>query len=74
MQLMYTLQNLFQKNEESSNLQAGMKFLHHATPIFKGPLKHATWTYDMRNECARKVQDKIVQKSFSPELYICESE
>ena len=38
----HTAENLFRKMRKDSNQHDEMKILHHAIPIFKGPLKHAT--------------------------------
>ena len=43
-----TEEDLFKKIRKDSNLHDKMMILHHAIPIFKGPLKYATWIYDIR--------------------------
>ena len=50
------------------------RFSHHAIPIFKRPLKHATWIYDIRMNVQEKFKTRIVQMSFCPELPPCDSE
>ena len=44
----HTSEDLFKKMRKASNLEDKMKCLHHAIPIFKGPLKHASWIYYIR--------------------------
>ena len=61
-------EDLFKKMRKDSNLQDERKFLHHAFPIFKGPLKHATWIHDIRIKVQEKIKIRIVQVSFSSEL------
>ena len=58
----HTVKDLFKKMRKDSSLQDEMTFLHQTIPIFKGPLKHATWIYDIRI---------IVQKKFKIEICKC---
>ena len=48
---------LFKKMRKDSNLQDEMTFFHHAIPIFKGRLKHATWIHDIRMNM-QKIEDQ----------------
>ena len=59
---------------EDSYLQDEIKFLHHIIPIFKRPLKNATWTYAMRMNGQETFEIRIVQMSFRPELHMYECE
>ena len=51
-----------------------MMFLHHAIPIFKGPLKHATWIHDIKMNVEEKFKIKTLQIAFKTELHTCVSE
>ena len=51
-----------------------MKFLHHAIQIFKDPLKHTTWIHDIRMNVQEKLNIRIVQMTFSPEIHTFGSE
>ena len=70
----HTAKDSFKKMKKDSNLQDEMKFSQHAIPIFKEPLKHATWINDIRMNVQEKFTIRIVQMSFSPELHTCESD
>ena len=60
----HTARDSFKKMKKESNLQDKMKFLHHAIPIFKGQLKHATWILDIRMNVQEKFKIRFVQTSF----------
>ena len=70
----HTAKNFFKKMRKVSSWQDKMTFLHQAIPIFKGPLKHATWIHDIRMNVQEKFKIKIVQMLFSPELHSCDSD
>ena len=53
----HTAKDLFKKMWKDSSLRDKMTFLHRAIPIFKGPLKHATWIHDVKIN-VKKVQDQ----------------
>ena len=59
---------------KDSNVQDEMKFLHHAIPVFKEPLKHTAWSHDIRMNVQEKYKLRIVQMSFTPELHTYKSE
>ena len=45
----HTAEDLFKKMRNDSSLQDEMKVLHHEIPIFKGPIKYATWLHVKTN-------------------------
>ena len=63
----HTALDLFKKIRKDSNLQDGMKCLHHSIPIFKEPL-------NMQHGFMTSFKIRFVQMSFSPELHTYEPE
>ena len=54
---LYTVEDLFKNMKKDSNLQDEIKFLHHAIPTFKGPLKKQNGFMTSEWMC-KKVQDQ----------------